>query len=534
MSDSFAPGGTLCLMLHSHLPYIRHPEHPTFLEEDWLFEAITECYTPLLYRLHRLAEEGVPYKLTISVTPPLASMLRDPLLRQRYEVRRDNLIILSELELERTHGTPFAAAAAAMHDQLITARNVWNRWRGDLTAGFKRLVDLGHLEIVTCTATHGFLPLMATEEAKRAQVNIGVESYERTFGRRPHGIWLAECGYERGVDQILADQGIAFFFTESQAVLHAHPRPRFSVFAPVSTPAGPTAFARDPECGRQVWSSTEGYPGDYVYREYYRDLGFDAEYDYIKPFLHPDGVRRHLGFKYYKVTGNHTPLHNKEPYDPAVASERAVEHARHFVHTQRSRIGQIRDVIGQAPVLTAPYDAELFGHWWSEGPEFLEAVIREAARHPDDLLLATPADLLGEGTFVDTVDLNPSSWGSEGTSKVWLNGSNAWMYRHLHHLEERMVDLAVKNPQAQGAKERLLNQAVRELLLAQSSDWPFIITNRTAVTYALRRFQTHVDRFFRLDDMATGKSSLDEKWLTEVEGLDAIFPETNYRAYLRL
>jgi len=528
------PHGYLCLMLHAHLPFIRHPEHPTFLEEDWLFEAITECYAPLLARLHRLAEEGVPYKVTISLTPTLAEMLRDPLLRERYEIRRDNLIRLSELELERTHGTPFAAAAAAMHDLLRSARDVWSRWGGDLTAGFKRLVDLGNLEIVTCTATHGYLPLMATEEAKRAQVNIGVESYEKAFGRRPHGIWLAECGYERGVDQLLADEGIAFFFTESLALLHGHPRPRFSVFAPVSTPAGPTAFARDPECGRQVWSSTEGYPGDYVYREYYRDLGFDASYDMIKPFLHQDGVRRHLGFKYFRVTGTHTALHHKEPYDPAMASSRAREHGRHFIQTQRRRIGQIREVIGQAPVLTAPYDAELFGHWWYEGPQFLEETIREAARFPDDIQLVTPADLLGAGTYVDTIDLNPSSWGSEGTSKVWLNGSNAWMYRHLHHMEDRMVALARENPTPEGVNHRFLNQAARELLLAQSSDWPFIITNRTAVTYALRRFQTHVERFFRLDDMVCGRLPVDERWLGEIENMDSLFSDIDYRVYLKL
>jgi 1,4-alpha-glucan branching enzyme len=526
--------GYLCLVLHAHLPFVRHPEHRTFLEEDWLFEAITECYAPLLDRLHRLADEGVPYRLTISISPPLAAMLQDPMLRRRYEARRDNLLRLAEQERERTRETPFAAAAAAMHEVLLTSRRVWDRWGGDLTNGFRRLLELGRVDLVTSTATHGYLPLMATREARRAQIHMGVVSHERVFGRPPAGMWLAECGFERDVDTLLADEGIAYFFTEAHAVLYAHPRPRFSVFAPVATAGGPTAFARDPECGRQVWSATEGYPGDFVYREYYRDLGFDADYDTIRPFLHPDGVRRHLGFKYYKITGRHVALHHKQPYEPSVAAGRAAEHAAHFVDTQRRRVEQIREVIGQAPVLTAPYDAELFGHWWFEGPAFLEAVIREAARDPASLCLATPADLLGAGTYVDTVDVNPSSWGVEGSSRVWLNGSNAWMYRHLHRMERRMVNLAMAHPVVDDRSRRLLNQAVRELFLAQSSDWPFIVTNRTSVTYALRRFQSHVDRFRRLDDMLSGRVHVDEGWLAEIEGRDTIFSDVDYRIFLRL
>jgi len=418
---------------------------------------------------------------------------------------------------------------------LLTARRFWNRWEGDLLCALQRLQETGCIEILTSTATHGFLPLMCTEEARRAQVHTGVEAHERLFGRRPRGIWLAECGYRPGVDRLLAEDGLGYFFCESAAVLYAHPRPRFGVFAPVATPAGPLAFARDPECGRQVWSSTQGYPGDHDYREYYRDLGFDASYDYIRPFLHADGVRRHLGFKYFRVTGTEIPLHLKRPYDPVVAAGRVVEHARHFVGRQRERVREIGALIGRAPVLTAPYDAELFGHWWFEGPAFLEAVIREVARDPTALRMIAPADLPGAGhpTDLDTVELNPSSWGRDGNSKVWLNGSNAWMYRHLHRMERRMVALAAAHPEAEGPTRRVLDQAARELLLAQSSDWAFIVTNRTAVEYAIRRFRSHVERFTRLDDMLTGRCRVDEDWLGEIERRDSLFPEIDYRVYGR-
>jgi len=525
--------GYLCLVLHAHLPFVRHPEHATFLEEDWLYEAVTECYLPLLARLHGLVQEGVRFRLALSVSPTLAAMLSDPLLCSRYEQRGDRLRRLAEQELERTRGTPFAPAASALHGHLATVHRFWDRWNGDVLSALRRLEEVGCLEILTSTATHGFLPLMCTEEARRAQVHTGVEAHERMFGRRPGGIWLAECGYGPGVDRLLAEAHLDYFFCESAAVLYAHPRPRFGVFAPVATPAGPLAFARDPECGRQVWSSTQGYPGDHDYREYYRDLGFDASYDYIRPFLHADGVRRHLGFKYFRVTGTHIPLHLKRPYDPAVAAERAIEHARHFVGRQRERVGAIEALITRPPVLTAPYDAELFGHWWFEGPAFLEAVIREIARDPVALRMVTPKDLVAGANDLDGVELNPSSWGREGSNKVWLNGSNAWMYRHLHRMERRMAALAAAHPQADRRTRRILDQAARELLLAQSSDWAFIITNRTAVSYAIRRFQSHVERFTRLDDMATGQCRMDAEWLEEIESRDSLFPGMDYRVYGR-
>ncbi len=527
------PRGHLCLMLHAHLPFIRHPEHPTFLEEEWLFEAITECYTPLLDAFVRLADEGLPYRLTMSLTPPLVEMLRDPLLRERYEGRHAALSRLAADEVDRTAGTVFGPAAEAMQRQFALAGRVWRRWGGDLTRGFRQLAERGHLEIVTCGATHGFMPLMATRAARRAQVRVAVDAYEEAFGCAPRGIWLAECGYERDVPSLLADDGIAFFFVETEGVLHADPRPRFGVFAPVATAAGPVAFARDPECGRQVWSASEGYPGDFTYREYYRDLGFDGDYDSIRPYLHADGVRRNLGFKYHRVTGSDTPLHDKQPYDPVAAAGRALDHARHFAGSQRARLDGIRDAIGRTPVITAPYDAELFGHWWHEGPIFLEAVLRELCAHPDDLRPATPSQILAQGGDLDVVDVNPSSWGAEGTSQVWLNGSNGWMLRHLHRMERRMHALVVANPGASGVRDRLLRQAARELLLAQSSDWAFIVTNRTSVTYALRRFRSHVDRFLRIDDMLSGATEIDATWLAGVEAKDNAFGSLDYRVYAR-
>jgi 1,4-alpha-glucan branching enzyme len=300
-----APLGYFALVLHAHLPYVRHPEYQEFLEEDWLFEAITETYAPLLRRFETLRSEGVRFRITMTVTPPLASMLEDRLLQSRYLSYLDKRIELLEKEVKGNKGTHVEAIARHYHKEYSEVKSfVFQNYRGRILQSFRSLEESGHLELITCTATHGFLPLMKDESALREQIRTAVISHEHHFGRKPRGIWLAECGYTDGVDKILADAGIDYFFVDSHGILFGDPQPVYGVYAPVITENGVNVFARDEESSKQVWSQKEGYPGDYIYREFYRDLGYDADYDYIKPYLHSDGRRRGLGIKYHRITGN--------------------------------------------------------------------------------------------------------------------------------------------------------------------------------------------------------------------------------------
>src|SRR5438105_4646663 len=301
------PAGYLCLVLHAHLPYVRHPEYDDFLEEDWLYEAITETYLPILEMMDCLERDGVEWRLTMSVTPTLAGMLADPLLQYRYVRHLDNLISLCTKELERTRWHPEFFRLAQMYmDMLMRSREVFvNQYGNNLVAGFRRFFDTGKLELITCCATHGFLPLMPNDTAARVQVELGAREFERHFGRRPKGIWLAECGYRAGVDELLREAGIQYFFTDTHGILFANPRPRFGVYAPILCPtSGVAVLARDTESSRQVWSSIEGYPGHPNYREFYRDIGFDLDFEYLKPHLHEIGIRSNLGIKYHKITGD--------------------------------------------------------------------------------------------------------------------------------------------------------------------------------------------------------------------------------------
>lgn len=522
--------GYLALILHAHLPFVRHPEDEDFLEERWLYEAITETYIPLLKVFERLIEDGIKFRITMSITPPLASMLTDPLLQDRYVRHLGRLIELAQREIHRTRNHPECNALAHMYrERFEEARYLFTeRYGRNLVQAFRRLQDEGVLEIIACAATHGYLPLMdACREAVRAQVKIGVDSYRKHFGRNPKGIWLPECGFNPGDDWILREEGIRYFIVDTHGLLHASPRPRYGVFAPIYCPSGVAAFGRDAESSKQVWSADEGYPGDFDYRDFYRDIGFDLDYDYIRPYIHSSGIRIHTGIKYHRITGRSG---YKELYNRRAALEKAAIHAGNFMFNRERQIEYLARFFDRPPIVVAPYDAELFGHWWFEGPEWLDFLIRKITFDQKTIELITPGDYLSmfKRNQVSTPPM--CSWGYKGYNEVWLNGANDWIYPHLHMAAQRMVRLAGEHPTADGLARRALNQAARELLLAQSSDWAFIMKTGTAVEYAVRRTKEHILRFTRLyEEIRAGR--IDEGWLSEIEGKDNIFPEIDYRVY---
>lgn len=524
--------GYLALVLHAHLPYVRHPEYEDFLEEDWFYEAITETYLPLLKVFEGLVNDGVDFRLTMSITPTLASMFIDPLLQERYLLHLERLIELTEKEIERTRWQPEFNELARMYNrQLIEARELFaNKYERNLIVAFKKFQDMGKLEIITCGATHGFLPLMEINpNAVRAQIRIATAQYEKLFGRRARGIWLPECGFQPGHDEILKEAGLRYFLVDTHGILHGSPRPKYGVFAPVYCKSGVAAFGRDMESSKQVWSAVEGYPGDYNYREFYRDIGFDLDYDYIRPYIHVDGTRINTGIKYFRITGQ-IDLAFKQPYNRQWALDQAAAHAGNFLFNREKQVEHLNGYLGKKPLIVSPYDAELFGHWWYEGPDWLNFLFRKAHYDQQTVKLATPSEYLDWYPRHQVVTPAMSSWGYKGYAEVWLGNSNDWIYRHLHKAADRMVELARAFPRAEGLLARALNQAARELLLAQSSDWAFIMKTETCVPYAVKRTKDHVERFTRLYDMIKS-NSISEPYLTQVEWKDNLFPDLDYKVY---
>jgi len=476
-----------------------------------------------------LLGDNVDFRLTMSLSPTLISMLTDGLLQDRYLRHINRLIELGHKEVERTRWQPEFQHLAVMYlNNFSKARDTYLRLNRNLISAFKKFQDAGKLEIITCAATHGFFPLMdICRESVRAQIKVAVSHYESVFARKPMGIWLPECGYHPGHDEILKEAGLRYFFTDSHAVLHAAPRPKYGVFAPVYCKGtGVGCFGRDLESSKQVWSSIDGYPGDYLYREFYRDIGFDLDYEYIKPYIHPDGVRINTGIKYFRITGSD----NKAPYNPHQAREKASQHAGNFMYNREKQIEYLYDFMQKKPIIISPYDAELFGHWWYEGPQWLEFLLRKIVFDQKTIRLITAAEYLSENPRNQVITPSLSSWGWKGYSEMWLQGSNDWIYRHLHAASFRMTELAKSFPRAEGVLKRALKQALRELLLAQSSDWGFIMGTGTHTSYAVRRTKEHILRFTRLYEEIKS-NSIDENWLSDIEYKDNIFPDIDYRVH---
>ncbi len=529
--------GYISLVLHAHLPYVRHPQYEEFMEERWLFEAITETYIPLLKAFENLKRDSIPFNITMSLTPPLLEMLDSEDLQQKYVRHMRNLIELAEKELGKTAGESAEKHKMAKYylsDFTETLEIFEKKYGCSLVKGFKEFQESGNLEIITCNATHGFLPLMERyPNAVRAQVKTGVRAHRRHIGCSPKGIWLAECAYSNGLDKYLAEENINYFFVDSHGIWFGDTPPRFGVYRPVITENGVFVFGRDPESSEQVWSAEIGYPGDFRYREFYRDAGFDREEEYIKPHMDSSGIRLNTGIKYYAVTGKNVSLGDKEYYDISRAKEAAWEHAEDFAMKKIAQVEKLyEDFKGTVPIIVAPFDAELFGHWWFEGPFFIENFFRKLSE-TDVLNTITPTEFIEN--HVDSVQISTpadSTWGANGYNEVWLNGTNDWIYRHLDEMIERMTDMANGHKKEKNSlKLRALNQAARELLLAQSSDWAFIMTTGTTVEYAGNRTKLHVERFMKIYSWLNN-SKIDEESLKEMEWLDSIFPDVDYRDYI--
>ncbi|MBT3274877.1 MAG: DUF1957 domain-containing protein [Spirochaetales bacterium] len=523
--------GFLSLVLHAHLPFVRHPEHDRFLEEDWLYEAISETYLPLLRVFNRLKADQVPFRLTLSMSPTLSAMLTDELLQERYVAYCLRMIDLSVNEIKRTSGDKDFAPLAEMYHDLLEQNldDFENLHKRNLAKAFRAFEKDGHLEIITTSATHSFLPLYQQyPNSVEMQINTAVISHGRIYGSNPQGFWLPECGFYPGLERFIKANGMKYFFTAAHGVLFADQRSPYGVYSPLELPNGTAAFGRDIPSSQAVWSSEEGYPGDFSYRDFYRDIGFDLPLDYVGPWIHNETTRINTGFKYYAITGK---TEDKKPYNPEEALRKAEEHAENFLYNRQKQLRKLTRIMDIPPIIVSPYDAELFGHWWFEGPQWLEFLIRKIHSEGKNIILATPGDYISKHRNLRVGVPSFSSWGNNGYAEVWLDGSNDWIYRHVHKAIERMGELVERFPDEKGLKLRTLNQAAREVLLSQASDWAFIMKTGTTVQYATRRMKEHLYNFNRIYD-GLCRNSVSTEWLTRLEKKNNLFSDIDYRLFV--
>lgn len=495
------PRGYLCLLLHAHLPFVRHPEYPEFLEEKWLFEAVADCYLPLLAVFERLAGEKVPFRVTVSISPTLAAMLEDDLLRSRCRAW-----IGKQRDLSR-------GAAPSVAEHFERAAREFDRRDGRVLAGFLALRDQGCIEIITTAATHGFLPLLKNHKPTvRAQIRVALDEHLRRFGGKPRGFWLPECGFYPDLVDELAGAGIEYTVVDTHGLLSATPPSPHGPHAPV-VHNGLAVFARDPDSAREIWGAG-GFPGAAHYRDFH--------------------ARDEHGFKPFAVTG---PVGEKWPYDPKVAKALAMSHAQQFIQSRIAHAAFTGGRLKEPPVMVAAYDAELFGHWWHEGPAFLEYALRSAAGERGGIETITLSDYLDRHRPGFAAIPGASSWGQHGFSEYWLNSANHWIYPELGRAARRFAAAHKMVPGGEdgegGLRGRALRQAARSLLLAQASDWPFLMTRGPSAGYAEKRLRDQLARVHYLCD-GVERDAIHERRLRALEKMDNLFPRLDCRHFAEL
>ncbi|MBL8968775.1 MAG: DUF1957 domain-containing protein [Spirochaetaceae bacterium] len=523
--------GYLALVLNAHLPFVRQPEYPRFLEERWLFEACAETYLPLLRVFRRLEADGVPWKLTLSLSPTLCAMLADSLLGERFLAYLDSQAELAAKEVGRVGADPVFGPLARMYAELYRQdREDFEEYYGrDILGAFDYFYKKGRLEIITSAATHGFLPIFRESvEAVSAQIETALVAHRRAFGKHPAGFWFPNLGWYPGLDEVLRAYNIQYGIVTTRGALLGDPTPRAGSFAPVQTPAGLTMFIRDAAATEAVWAESSGYPADAAYRDFYRDIGFDLPLDYVGPYVGDGPTRIYTGFKYWAVTG-HTD--QKRPYDPELAAAKAGEHAAAFLADRLSSSKEASALLDRPALMVCPYDAELFGHCWFEGPLWIESLFRQAAAgSASELKLVTLGEYLR--LFPENQVSTPefSSWGSGGYAEVWLDGANDWIYRHVFKAIDRMVELAERFPDETGLRERILNQAAREVLLAMGSDWALLMRAGKSSSFARKQVEDAIADFNRIYEMLCS-NTVHTEWVTRLEKRNNLFPEINYRIF---
>ena len=521
--------GSFCLVLHGHLPWVlNHGRWPH--GEVWLFEAAAETYLPLLRVL-----EGGGCPLTLGLTPVLLEQLGNPGFRERFaEWLGEELERCQRDQVEfAARGDEHLAWLAADAERTVAGQmQQLAAIGGDIPGAFARLARAGSVELLTSNATHGLMPLIRHDSCARAQVRAGLATSRRRLGFAPRGAWLPECAYRpgglwtppvgdgtprlrAGVEEIFAQEGIGFFVVDAHLFAGARSEGTQSdagftktdweqakwdttrgwrnVLEPhlVSSDGGPgriVALARHPELSEQVWSGEVGYPGDGRYLEFHKRHGRD-------------------GRRYWRVTGSGVDLGGKQPYSPDEARAAVYTHAQHFAATVRSIAQRHHERTGRHGVVVAPFDAELFGHWWHEGPHFIQEVMLALRGDPvvepltiSRHLAAWPADKV--------VGLPEGSWGARGDFSVWLNDETRWTWEAAHGAEDRLLGCLHRHDwRGSPAIAEPLRAAARELLLLQASDWQFVIHTRGAVDYGYRRFCEHLARFDRACTIADARAA---------------------------
>ena len=501
---------------------------PETAEESWFFETLSETYLPLLNVFDRLEGDHIPFRIGLSISPIFAHMLCDSVLMGKFAAYLDNQIEFGKQEMNRLKDQGDSYLLAKRYfDQAVEKRAAFStRYDNDILKGLDFYRRKKRIEFLATSATHAFLPFLCTyPESVQAQLEVAISSYRYLLGVFPQGFWLPELGWAKELDPLLRSYDFSYLITDSHGFIFGNPPPSRGCFFPVKTPKGIVVLARD----FNALSDIEAMRKDGSFRDNSRDAGYELPSEMLGSFLSQNGARISTGFKYWKTAGEtHDVL-----YDPDAAQAAAGEHARAFLEGCCGRLENATKSMKEVPLSLCAFNADSFGLHWHEGPQFLEALFRFAAGYRE-LQIMTPSEYIGQHLISSYETSTPefSSWGENGYAETWLDSSNDWIYRHMNRSIERMVELADRFSENNSLKERALNQAAREILLAQSSDWPALLHRQKCTEYARFQIENALHNFTTIYE-ALGGGHISAEWLTNLERQHNVFPNINYRVFRR-
>ena len=518
----------ISLVLEAHLPFVKEFSKENELsqmgEEGRFFEFISETLLPLLEALSRLENDQIPFRFALAITPVLCHMLCDEYLQKKYLAYVDKQIEFGRQELERTSGkNEINKLVQDYYNQIVDRRIAYTeKYEQNLLKAIDFCRRKGKIEILASCATHSFLPFISrNNESLQAQMEIPIADYRRNFGSSPQGFWMPALGWTAALEPYLRAYNFTYTIIDSHGLLFANPAPKKGCFYPVKTPNGTFILARDLYAVREI----EKMACDEIYRNNDIDAGYELPREIISQFLSTDGERRKTGYKYQSRSEN-----TQNIYNPQAASFKAAEHASVFLERTVTRLKEASKYMDETPISLYAGD---FIRFWYEGAWFIEALFRTASNNRD-IRFVCPSEYIFKQNLSSLQVVTPefSSSGMNGYAETWLDVSNDWIYRHLYRSMERMTELAERFPDDTGLKERALNQAAREILLAQSSDWPAQLYKQDSTEYARTQAENSLRNFTTIYE-ALGSNYISTEWLTTLERRHNIFPNINYRVFRR-
>jgi 1,4-alpha-glucan branching enzyme len=533
----------IAIVLNAHLPFARKEGADFSFEELPFFATVSETLLPLLEVFDRLEADKIPFRLALALSPVLCHLLTDELSISHYLDYVDRQIAFGAKELERTKNDPVMHNLAKYYyDNAIEQRiNFTERYEKNIPRVLSRYQKKGRVELLASTATNCFLPFyMEHFEVVRAQIETALASHKKVFKTRPEGIWLSELGYHSKLSAYLNIYDFRYTIIDTHSALLANPPPKYGSFFPLKTKHDVGLLVKDFYAYRDIMDREQGIPVEGVFRDFFHDAADDLPLESIKLFLGEDGTRLSTGYKYFSI-GNRT--NQRQPYDPALAAEKARNHAGVFLERRISALTRAasllqKDFTGDAVSLCA-WNADFLGRFWHEGPVFLETLFRMGCKK-NEIKFMTPSEYLNSQSEASFQVIKPeySSSGFNGYAESWIDASNDGFYRHLFHAAERMAELAERFRSETGIKERALKQAAREILLALSSDWQRLISAQNNISlpkwknYAKNELESHLKNFTTIYE-ALGSNYLSTRFLTDIEHRNNIFPDINYSVFRR-